>query len=59
VLHVEGKCTQVGDSVAGPERVFATVLAELYISGRNLRDARARAADVFRERPLVRQDEPG
>jgi biotin carboxylase len=50
---------EVGDSVAGPERVFATVLAELYISGRNLRDARARAAEVFRERPLVRQDEPG
>jgi biotin carboxylase len=50
---------EVGDSVAGPERVFATVLAELYISGRNLRDARARAAEVFRERPLVRQDGPG
>jgi biotin carboxylase len=50
---------EVGDSVVGPEKVFATVLAELYISGRTLRHARARAAEVLRERPVVLEEPAG
>src|SRR5262249_2212223 len=40
---------RIGQDVAGPDSTFATVLAELTLSGKNLRHARSRAARVLRE----------
>jgi biotin carboxylase len=40
---------EIGQEVAGPDRTFATVLAELTLSGKNLRRARSLAAQVLRE----------
>jgi carnosine synthase len=44
---------EIGAEVTGPEDVFSTVLAELSIIGKDLRHARALAAAVLREPPLV------
>ena len=44
---------ETGQEVAGPDRTFATVLAELTVSGKNLRHARALAAQVLREPPRI------
>jgi hypothetical protein len=45
---------QIGQDVAGPDTTFATVLAaELTLSGKNLRRARALAAEVLREPPQI------
>ena len=44
---------EIGQDVAGPDSTFATVLAELTLSGRNLRRARSLAAQVLREPPRV------
>ena len=44
---------QIGQEVAGPEDTFATVLAELTLSGKNLRRARSLAARVLREPPRI------
>ena len=43
-LHAE-----VGEQVDGPEAVFATSLAEVVVSGRNLREARAITAELLHE----------
>jgi biotin carboxylase len=43
----------VGDEVVGPDRTFATVLADLTLSGRNLRRARSLAEEVLHDPPLV------
>ena len=39
--------------VSGPDAIFATCLAEITLSGRDLADARALAAEVLREPPVV------
>ena len=44
---------QIGQEVAGPDSTFATELAELTLSGKNLRRARSRAAHVLRTPPRV------
>jgi len=44
---------EIGQEVAGPDSTFATVLAELTLSGKNLRRARSRAAQVLREPPRI------
>jgi carnosine synthase len=44
---------EIGDEVVGPDRMFATVLAELVLSGTSLARARSRAAQVLREPPRV------
>ena len=44
---------QVGEEVAGPDSTFATVLAELTVSGKNLRRARSLAAQVLCEPPRI------
>jgi biotin carboxylase len=44
---------QIGQEVAGPESTFATVLAELTLSGKNLRRARSMAAQVLSEPPRI------
>ena len=44
---------EIGAEVNGPEDIFATVLAEVSIFGRNLRHARALAAAVLRDPPRV------
>lgn len=44
---------EVGDEVRGPEAVFASVLAEVLIIGRDLRHARALAQDVLDRPPVV------
>lgn len=46
---------EIGQDVAGPDSTFATVLAELTLSGKNLRRARSLAAQVLREPPRVLQ----
>ena len=43
----------IGQEVVGPDGVFATVLADLTLSGKDLRRARALAAEVLRARPQV------
>lgn len=37
----------IGDDVTGPDRLFCTALAELTLTAKNLRHARARAAEVL------------
>jgi carnosine synthase len=44
---------EIGQEVAGPESTFATELAELTLSGKNLRHARSLAAQVLREPPRI------
>jgi len=44
---------EIGDHVVGPDRTFATVLAELTVSGKNLRRARSLTAQLLRDPPLV------
>jgi biotin carboxylase len=44
---------EIGQSVVGPERTFATPLAEITVSGRSLRRARALCARILQEPPLV------
>ena len=45
--------SEIGQNVAGPDSTFATVLAELTLSGKNLRRARSRAAQVLSEPPRI------
>ena len=44
---------EIGETVAGPEEVFATVLTEVVVSGGDLRAAQAVAAAMLREPPQV------
>ena len=44
---------EIGQDVAGPDSTFATVLAELTLSGKNLRRARSMAAQVLHEPPRI------
>jgi hypothetical protein len=44
---------EVGEDVKGPEEVFATVLAEVSVIAKDLRHARAVAAEIVRDPPLV------
>jgi biotin carboxylase len=44
---------EVGQEVTGPDRMFATALAELTLSGRDLRHARSLAAQVLRNPPQI------
>jgi len=44
---------EIGQRVAGPDDTFATVLAELTLSGKNLRRARSLAAQVLHEPPRI------
>jgi biotin carboxylase len=44
---------EIGQEVAGPDHTFATVLAEVTVSGKNLRRARSLAAQVMQEPPRI------
>jgi tetratricopeptide (TPR) repeat protein len=44
---------EIGQDVAGPDSTFATVLAEVTVSGKNLRRARSLAAQVLRQPPRI------
>jgi biotin carboxylase len=44
---------EIGQEVDGPDRTFATALAELTLSGKTLRRARSLAAQVLRDPPRV------
>lgn len=44
---------EIGQDVAGPDNTFATVLAEVTISAKNLRRARSLTAQVLREPPRI------
>jgi len=44
---------EVGAHVSGPEETFSTLLAEVSVIGKDLRHARAVAAEVLREPPVV------
>jgi carnosine synthase len=45
--------TEVGQEVNGPDQIFSTELAEVYVGAKNLRRARSLAADVLRDPPVV------
>ena len=45
--------TAVGDEVVGPEAVFASVLGEVVVTGRDLKHARTLAQDVFDHPPVI------
>jgi biotin carboxylase len=45
--------TEVGQAVNGPDQIFSTELAEVYVGGKNLRRARSLAAEVLRDPPVV------
>ena len=45
--------TEVGQEVNGPEQIFSTELAEVYVGAKNLRRARSLAAEVLRDPPVV------
>ena len=44
---------RVGQEVDGPDRVFSTELAEVYVGAKSLRGARSLVADVLRDPPVV------
>jgi len=48
--------TEIGQRVHGPEHTFATPLAEVTVSGKDLRGARALCAQVLGKPPLVAPD---
>ncbi len=50
--HVD-VAADVGQEVDGPDRVFATALAEVTVGAKNLRRARSLAAEVMRRPPVV------
>ena len=39
--------------VDGPDRIFSTLLAEVYVGAKNLRRARSLAAELLRDPPVV------
>ena len=45
--------TEVGREVSGPDQIFSTELAELYVGAKTLRRARSLAAEVMRDPPVV------
>jgi carnosine synthase len=47
---------EVGQEVDGPDRIFSTLLAEVYVGGKNLKRARALTAELLREAPVVVPD---
>ncbi len=44
---------EVGQAVDGPDRVFSTLLVEVYVGARNLKRARALCGEVLRDAPAV------
>jgi hypothetical protein len=44
---------EVGQEVDGPDRIFSTVLADVYLGARNVRSGRSLMAQVLREPPVV------
>ena len=44
---------EVGQMVDGPERTFATLLAEVYVGAKNLKRARSVGAELLRDPPVV------
>jgi biotin carboxylase/MFS family permease len=44
---------QIGQDVSGPEATFSTALAEIVVTGHDLRQARSTAAEALREPPHV------
>ena len=51
--------TEVGQQVKGPDQIFSTELAELYVGAKNLRRARSLAAEVLRDPPVIVPLAPG
>jgi carnosine synthase len=44
---------QVGQQVDGPDRIFATLLAEVYVGAKDMKRARALSAELLRDPPVV------
>jgi len=44
---------QVGQEVDGPDRLFSTMLADVYVGATNLRHGRSLVAEVLRDPPVV------
>jgi carnosine synthase len=49
---------EIGDHVDGPDQIFATVLAEVTLTAKDLRRARALTADLLRHPPQVVRGSP-
>jgi hypothetical protein len=43
----------VGQEVDGPDRIFSTVLADVYVGAKNVRRAQSLIAQVLRDPPVV------
>jgi hypothetical protein len=43
----------VGQAVSGPEQIFSTELAEVYVGAKNLRRAQSLTQELLREPPVV------
>jgi carnosine synthase len=50
---------EVGQEVDGPDRVFSTLLAEVYVGGKDLKRARALTAELLRDPPVVAPPDSG
>jgi hypothetical protein len=44
---------KVGQEVDGPDRIFPTVLADVYVGAKNVRRGRSLIAEVLHEPPVV------
>jgi biotin carboxylase len=44
---------QVGQEVDGPDRIFSTLLAEVYVGAKNLKRARALSSELLHDPPVV------
>ena len=44
---------QIGQEVDGPDRIFSTVLADVYVGAKNVRRGRSLIAQVLRDPPVV------
>jgi biotin carboxylase len=45
---------EIGQEVDGPDRIFSTLLAEVYVGAKDLKRARALSAQLLRDPPVVR-----
>jgi biotin carboxylase len=51
-LHIDGPA-EVGEQVDGPDRVFATLLADVTLTGKDLKHARALTSQLLARPPVV------
>jgi biotin carboxylase len=47
------RAAKIGQDVDGPDRIFSTVLADVYVGAKNVRRGRSLIAEVLRDPPVV------